>query len=280
MNLAHLHYFLAMMETGSVSRAAAICAVTQPTLSVALKRLEEEFGARLFAPDGRGLRPLPAAKRLERHVRAVERALADARRELKHDVSRSVRIGVLVSLAQAWLPALTTVAHGHVEIAEALADELNGQVARGKLDLALTVLSSRSGLRQQVLLREPYCLFVGPMHEFAALRRVRLTDLHRQPFVLRQCCEQLDVARRMLQAAGVHLKVVAKTRQEATAAALVVAGIGVTLAPRSWGEPGAKAIEVSDLALERVIGVVWKVKENRRAAVDLAAKLQEFKQAA
>ena len=61
MNVQHLRYFLKVMETGSISRAAGLLGVTQPTLSVALKRIEQEFGARLFAPDGRGIRPLVPA---------------------------------------------------------------------------------------------------------------------------------------------------------------------------------------------------------------------------
>src|ERR1700761_5971922 len=106
MNIQQLRYFLAVMETGSVSRAAALSSVTQPTLSVALKRLEAEFGARLFAPEGRGLKALPAAKQLERHLRTAVRAIADARRELAQEVSRPLRIGLLPSLSPVWLLAI------------------------------------------------------------------------------------------------------------------------------------------------------------------------------
>jgi DNA-binding transcriptional LysR family regulator len=185
MTLQQLRYFLAMMETCSVSRAAAICAVTQPTLSVALRRLEEEFGTQLFVPDGRGLRPLPVARRLEAHVRSAVGAIAEARRELAQDRSRPLRIGLLPSLASAWLTGLSKVCDNHAEFTEAAADELERLVAGGRLDLALTAWSGRSGSNRHEVLREPYQLFVGPAHEFAGRRRVRIADLHSQAFVLR-----------------------------------------------------------------------------------------------
>jgi len=273
MNVQQLRYFLAVMETGSVSRAAALSSVTQPTLSVALKRLEAEFGTRLFAPEGRGLRALPAAKQLERHLQTAVRAIADARRELAQDVSRPLRIGLLPSLAPAWLAAMSKAWAGHVEITEASARELEAQVVRARLDLALTALAGRSSLPHLVLLREPYRLFVGAAHEFAGRRRVAMADLHRQPFVVRQCCEQLGAGERLLRAAGVRLNVVAKTRQEISAATLVAAGIGVTLAPRSWGPPGVQTVEIGDFRLERTIGMVWKTKEAGKAAAELMPRL-------
>jgi DNA-binding transcriptional LysR family regulator len=274
MNLQHLRYFLAMMETGSVSRAAALSSITQPTLSVALKRLEAEFGAQLFAPDGRGLRPLPRAKRLERHVRVAVRALSEAKRDLKEEDARTLRIGLLPSLAPGWLSAVSKVWDGRIEITEARSDELKLQVAGGRLDVALTSLVSRSGLRQQPLLREPYTLFVALTHEFAGQHSVKITDLNRQPFVLRECCEQLGAGRRLLEAAGVRIRVVAKTRQETTAASLVAAGIGITLAPRSWAEPGMRAIEVRGFPLERVVGLIWKGRDSAKAAGVVARKLE------
>jgi len=273
MNIQQLRYFLAVMETGSVSRAAALSSVTQPTLSVALKRLEAEFGARLFAPEGRGLKALPAAKQLERHLRTAVRAIADARRELAQEVSRPLRIGLLPSLSPAWLLPINKAWTGPVEITEASVRELDALIARARLDLALTAFASRSSLPHRVLLREPYRLFVGTAHEFAGRRRVALADLHRQPLVVRQCCEQLGAGERLLRAAGVRFKVVAKTRQEDSAATLVAAGVGVTLAPESWGPSGVQAVEIAGFPLERTIGIVWKTKEAGKAAAELLPRL-------
>lgn len=274
MNIRQLRYFLAMMETGSVSRAATLTAVTQPTLSAALKRLEEHFGTKLFVPHGRGLRPLPAARQLETHLRAAVRAISDARSAVTRDASRPLRLGVLPTLAPAWLAPLAKACDSEVHICEAFADELSAQLSSGRLDLALTVLRGSSKLRHKVVAREAYQLFVGPTHEFAGRRRVLLADLQGQPFVVRECCELLGNGRRLLQAAGVKLKVVAKVRQEESAAALVRTGVGVTLAAGNWGEPGVRCIDVSDLALDRTVVIAWKAKEKTKIACAIAARLE------
>jgi DNA-binding transcriptional LysR family regulator len=273
MNIQHLRYFLKVMETGSISRAAGLLGVTQPTLSVALKRIEQEFGARLFAPDGRGIRPLAGAKLLEDRVRLAVRVLSEAKRNLTGSAPAALKIGLLQSLAENWLPRLGNAWDGPVAIVEALSDELEKQVRGGAIDLALTALSPGERLPHRVLFHEPYMLFVGPMHLFAGRRTVGLAELDRQPFVLRQCCERLGSGRRLLDAALVRFKVVAKTRQEATAAALVAAGVGCTLAPKSWFRPGLRAVKVEGLSLERTVGLIWKTKANEGRAAGIARNL-------
>ncbi len=274
MNVHHLRYFLTVMETGSVSRAADAMGVTQPTLSIALKRLEQEFGVRLFARDGRGIKPLHGAKLLEERVRLALRVLSNAKQDLSGRVSAGLKVGLLQSLAEAWIPKLLNSWNGPIEIVEALGDDLEKQVSNGTIDVALTALPTRAALSHRVLLREPYVLFVGPMHEFAGRRTVPLSELDQLPFVLRQCCERLGSGRRLLDAAGVRFRVVAKTRQEATAAALVSSGVGCTLAPKSWHRRGVQAINVTGLPLERAIALTWKTKANAGLAANIGKSLE------
>ena len=79
---------------------------------------------------------------------------------------------------------------------------------------------------------------------------------------------------RLLDAAHVRFKVVAKTRQEATAAALVAAGVGCTLAPKSWLRPGLRAVKVEGLSLERTVGLMWETKANEGRAAGIAKNLE------
>ena len=77
MTLLQLRYFEAVCREGTVSRAAAVLHVAQPSLSVALKNLEEELGLSLFARRGRILEQTEAGCRLLPYARKV---LADAER--------------------------------------------------------------------------------------------------------------------------------------------------------------------------------------------------------
>jgi len=274
MNIRHLRYFLTVMETGSISRAADALGVTQPTLSIAVRRLEQEFGVRLFARDGRGIRPLRGAKLLEEKVRLAVRVLSNAKQELSGVVQARLKLGLLQSLAEVWILRLLSACDGPVEIVEALSDDLEKQVSSGTIGVALTALPIRGALPHRVLFREPYLLFVGHMHEFAGRRAVLLSELDQQPFVLRQCCEKLGTGRRLLDGAGVRFRVVAKTKQEASAAALVSAGVGCTLAPKSWHRPGMQAINVTGLPLERAIALIWKEKANAGLAAKIGKRLE------
>lgn len=274
MNLQHLRYFLMVMETGAVARAASRLGITQPTLSAALKGLEQEFAVKLFAPDGRGIRPLPAAKQLEAKVRLALGSLAEAKRDLAGSEAAPLRIGMLPSLPEGWLQ---TLAHSHdrpLTLIEAAPDELARQLGNGALDLAVTARSDGDRLPHKQVLRERFVLFVSSAHEFAGRRSVALAELDRKPLVLRQGCERLGSAGRLLEAAGVRFAVVAKTRQEATAAALVAAGIGVTLAPRSWQRPGVRVVEVAGLSLVRELAVVWRDAANASQAAAIAVRLK------
>lgn len=257
MNLQHLRYFLAVIDLGSVSRAAESLGVTQPTLSVALQRLEHEFGARLFAPDGRGIKPLAGAKILEGKARMALRALSDARRELSGATPAGPKVGLLHSLAGTWAAKLIDTWQGPLEIIEGSADELDKKIANGEIQLALTMREPRKGIHGKALYREPYMLFIGGSHRFSGRRTIELVELDREPFVLRLGCEQLGSGRRLLESLGIRVRVVARTRQESTAATLVAAGVGCTIAPRSW-QPGMAAVSVAGFTLERTIALVWK----------------------
>ncbi len=274
MNVQHLRYFLAMMETGSVSRAAERIGITQPTLSVALKRLENEFGVQLFAADGRGLRALPSAKRLEQYARMAVRALSEAKRDLDKGASDRLRIGLLPSLSPGWLTAMVKAWDGPIQIVEASVEELQEKISRESLDIGLTALPDQPNSPHHVILREPFKLFTGNTHELAGQRTVALTALNQQPFVLRQSCERTGMGRRLAEVARIRFKVVAKTKQEATAAALVAAGLGCTLAPRSWGFSGLNSLEVTGLQLDRSIGLLWKTAKGARGATKMIDALE------
>ena len=72
MNLRDLRYVLAVAEHGHFGRAAEACGVSQPTLSVQLRKLEELLGVALFERSSKAVTPTAACARLIGHVRAAE----------------------------------------------------------------------------------------------------------------------------------------------------------------------------------------------------------------
>ena len=275
MNIQHLRYFLKMMEIGSVSRAAEQLGITQPTLSVALKGLETEFGAPLFAPEGRGLRPLPSAKQLEQYATKALQALVEAKRDLSKSAPDRLRIGVMYGMTPNWLAATIKAWPGPVQVIEASMEDLQKYIRNETVDVALTTSPDKPTLPHHIILREPFKLFVGPAHELARESTVALGHIHQLPFVLRQSCERLGTARRIMDCARVRFRIVAKVKQEATAATLVASGLGATIAPRSWAFSGLKSLKVTDFPLDRAVALFWKSALGKSAKIKILDTLED-----
>lgn len=82
MDLVYLEYFKKAAEMQHITKAAQALNITQPTLSTAIRRLEEEFGMRLFEPDGRNVTLTQAGKILYQHFLAIDSELQKAYLEM------------------------------------------------------------------------------------------------------------------------------------------------------------------------------------------------------
>ena len=112
LDLRDLRYFEAIADTGHVGRAARALHRSQPTLTGAIRRLEERLGTALFERAGRGIRLTAAGTALHARARALRIAADDAVREVA-DVGRGlsglVRIGMVPTAARFLMPPLTRV---------------------------------------------------------------------------------------------------------------------------------------------------------------------------
>ena len=84
MDLRQLKYFVEIVDSGSLSKAAARVYVAQPALSQQIAALEGELKSRLLVRSSRGVTLTEAGKVLYRHARAILRELADVRQEIMH----------------------------------------------------------------------------------------------------------------------------------------------------------------------------------------------------
>jgi len=79
MVIQHVLYFLAAADERNITRAARICGVKQPTLSLAIRQLETNLGVKLFERSARGIVLTPAGKAIRPHFTSALRALERAR---------------------------------------------------------------------------------------------------------------------------------------------------------------------------------------------------------
>ncbi|MEK7688306.1 MAG: LysR family transcriptional regulator [Pseudomonadota bacterium] len=276
MNLVFVRYFLAVADTSSFTVAAEHCHVTQPTLSAGIVRLEEEVGSRLF-DRGRRSSLTAAGHRLLPHARAMVEAWRLARAESRSSKRQRllrIAIGSTVPIAAAmnWLAAAQQRADFEVEISEGTADVVIDRWRRGRCNVALfPVRSPLTAATAVSLWREPYVLAAAANHRIATRDRWSVKDLADTPFVLRAACEAHDDAQRLFAAEGIRPRAVLRSADEERCAAAVLAGLGVSLMPRSLLPQGLAAATVREVTLDRRVMLAWR----EDADSDVIATLRE-----
>ena len=269
MNLAFIRYFLAVAETGNFTEAAERCHVTQPTLSAGIARLEEEIGSPPVRPrpPQRPVagRPAPAAA-CPRHGRSLA---AGARRAASSRRTRLVRIALASTLPVprpcTGSPSAQSQVAFDLEISEGTAEAVAERWRRGRCDVALFRARRRDRANAVILWREPYLLAAATDHLVATRDRWSVKDLADTPFILRAACEAHDEAQRLFAAEGVRPRAVLRSADEERCAAAVLAGLGVSLMPRSLLRPGMASAEIREVALERRVMLAWRRRRSERA---------------
>ncbi|MGV0743605.1 LysR family transcriptional regulator [Mycolicibacterium sp. XJ870] len=284
MHLDELTWFVVLAETQHVTDAAAELGISQPTLSRALARLEEELGVPLFDRVNRRLRLNGYGEILLEHAR---RAIAEMRSAteriaaLRDPATGTVRLAFLHSQASSFVPDLlrrfrAEAPRVQFSLVQGAAHEIIERLANGQADLAIT--SPRpDGYHWRGLYMERLCLAVPRGHRLASRARIRLADAGDDPFValapgfgLRQLTDELCAE------AGIEPHVVFEAMEIPTMEGLVAAGFGVAVVPvprPERAEPGAVYVPLAQGSAKRQLGLAWPAE---RALPPAAEKFAQF----
>lgn len=284
MNLRHLRYLLAVAEHGHFGQAAAACGVSQPTLSIQLRRLEEQFGVTLFERGHKAILPTGACRDLLPHARAAV-AEADAilaiARQARDPLAGSLRIGIIPTLAPYLLPLVfgalrEALPRLDIEPWEDQTAALLDRLRRHELDAALLATPlDGPDLRGEALFEEPFLAALPPDHPLAAHATVTQAELSRDILVLADGHCLRDQA---LEACG-HRGALGGTLRAASLPTLlnmVAAGYGTTLVPGlAAGAAQDAGIVLRPLAeaAGRTIRIAWRARFPREAAVRAVANV-------
>lgn len=280
MELQHLRYVVAVADTGSFTRAAERCHVTQSALSHQVAALERELGVRLFARTSRSVRATEAGEAFLRPARLAVRAADQAREDAvaaSGKVVGTLRLGVIPTVSAVDVPALLVAyraAHPaiRVELREGNSDALVAAIRQGDLDAAFLGLREGvepEGVASRALSREPLVAVVPRGHELGRAREVQLSDLADSAFADFPAGTsgraQSDAA---FLAARVRRDVAFESDTAASLIGLVAAGLAVTLlAPgvvRGYRE-AVDTVAVQDGPV-RVEHLAWDAAAPRSAA--------------
>ena len=263
-----LRQFLAVVDTGSFTRAAEAIGVTQPTLSSGIRELEAHVGASLFdrqRPSVRltsaGNRLLPIARRIAREFQRAEQETAQA-----PSSSRSFILGVLPSLPTAMLEAgCRRWGERDLVVREREGAPLRQELRQGRLDAA--ILSVKSGAPENLeffeLFTEEFCLMFAADHPLAAREEIQAEELGDEVMIARRSCEMLSETSRFFTARGVRPQFSFKSHNDDRAMAMVAAGLGLTVAPKSLEREGVRAVRLADFDTSRRIGIAVRADDYR-----------------
>lgn len=296
MNLRDLRYLLAAAEHQHFGRAAEACGISQPTLSVQLRKLETLLGVALFERTSRAVVPTAACERLIGHVRAAvaeaDAILAEAR-TLRDPLAGRLRLGIIPTLAPYLLPLIFAPLREALPALEiepwedqttALLERLRGH----ELDAALLATEvDGSDLTSRPLFAEPFLAALPAEHPLAERETVAEAELARDILVLADghclrdqalaVCGRGDAAGGTLRAASLS-----------TLLNMVAAGYGTTLIPGlAAGVAHDSGIALRPLAapVGRTVRIAWRARFPRRAALEavgevIAKRLRGFAGAA
>lgn len=186
MKLSALRYLVAFADEGSFSRAAERCHISQPTLSVALKNLEDELGVSLIER-GKGH---VALTDIGWQVAAQSRKALDETRRIeqvaqlgKNPLHGDFRLGVIHTIGPYLLPELIAsmrkiAPDTHLYIEESMTALLADYLKYGTVDAALVALPfDVPGLHVQPLYDEPFQVIVPKGHAWAKRKRIASSEV-------------------------------------------------------------------------------------------------------
>lgn len=267
MEMHQIRYFLAVCDTLNFTRAAEKCHVTQPALTRAIQKLEEELGGLLLRRErnlthvtdlGQLMRP-----HLAQMLSEADGAQLAARAFLKLDHA-ALSLGVMCTVGPMRFVGFLAEFHRQhpgieISIREALPDALLTQLMEGRLDIALMARAETypERLDLQLIHRESYVVAVPVGHRFQAMNAVPLQEMHGERTLSRLNCEYHDYVSAICREREIRPQIIYGSEREDWIQAMVAAGLGACLIWESSPTiPGIVTRTIIDPEIKREIMLV------------------------
>ncbi len=193
MTLTELRYIVALARARHFGRAAEACFVSQPTLSVAIKKLEEELDVKLFERGSTEVGVTPLGEEIVRQAQAViemAAAIKETAKRGRDPLAGPLRLGLIYTIGPYLLPALVRQAIKRVPqmplmLQENFTARLLDMLRSGELDGAILAEPfPDSGLAVAKLYDEPFMIALPRTHALAARASIPAEELKRETLLL------------------------------------------------------------------------------------------------
>ena len=286
MNIRDLRYIVAVADLKSFVRAAEHCCVSQPTLSMQIKKLEESLGIKIFERNNKrvlitpiGQQVIDTAQTILQQIERLQSLCENAQDPLAGDLILGAfptlapyLLADLVPLITQQLPKLRLI------LVEEKTEVLLNRLKEGSIDVALLAAPIKDdGLVAEVLFEDPFKLAVYPSHPLSKNAFVNSADLIDQALLLLDEGHCLrDQALQFCQLKGIHQQQDLRGTSLETLRQMVRAGTGITFIPEiaiHGTDDGIRYVPFSSPPPSRSICLVWRKTSPR---TELMAYLKEI----
>ena len=287
MTLTELRYIVAVARERHFGRAAEACFVSQPTLSVAIKKLEEELDCKIFERGGSEVSVTPVGEEIVRQAQQVieqAQGIKEIAKRGKDPLAGPLRVGVIYTIGPYLLPDLVRQAIDRTPqmplmLQENFTARLLEMLRTGELDCAIMAEPfPDAGLAVAPLYDEPFMIAVPSKHPLARRDRIPAEELKRETMlllgtghcfrdhVLEVCPEH---ARFSSDAEGIRKSFEGSSLE--TIKYMVASGMGITVVPQlsvpAEPQPHVVYIRFADPVPTRRVVLAWRRSFTRYEAI-------------
>lgn len=291
MTLNELRYIVTLAQEQHFGRAAERCYVSQPTLSIAVKKLEDELGVALFERSKTRVQPTPLGEKIVTQAQLVleqTAAIKDIAKAGKDQLSSPLHVGAIFTIGPYLFPHFIpelqrTAPNMPLYVEEGYTATLRTRLRKGELDVIIVSLPfTEADVVTQTLYDEPFVVLMPKDHPLT-----RASHIHPEQFnehnllllgeghcfrdqVLEACPALLPTG----DAKAGHLRTAAKGSSLETLRHMVASGLGVTILPFSAVEGTRYADDLLtyrpfvEPAPRRTVAMAWRASYPRHKAID------------
>lgn len=239
MTLRHMKIYVSVFRLSSMTKAAEELHLAQPSVSLAVRELEDYYGVRLFERIGRHIYPTEAGKEFYSYAVHIVSLFEEMEKKIRNwDTLGILRIGSSITIGTRILPSLiarcqTAFPDLRVEAVVSNSTEIEKKILNNAIDIGL--IETQTGQKELCsvpFMQDCLCAILPPGHPLAGKKGVSLSQLVRYPFLMR---EKGSAGREILEAAFSISQLSVRPVWESTSTQAIVKavsqGLGVAVLP-------------------------------------------------
>jgi LysR family hydrogen peroxide-inducible transcriptional activator len=300
MTLTELRYIVTLAQEKHFGRAAERCHVSQPTLSVAVKKLEEELGISLFERSKTRVSPTPMGEEIVAQAQIVleqSSAIKDIANSGKDQMSSPLKVGAIFTIGPylfpQFIPELQALApQMPLYVEEGYTATLRHRLRKGDLDVIIVALPfTEADVVTQKLYEEPFVVLLPSAHALATKDSIKSEDLAKENILLLgpghcfrdqilEACPSIQTpkptsANNSSSADDINpIRTASEGSSLETLRHMVASGIGITILPASaaiscYGPETLITRPLADTQASRAVGLAWRASFPRHKAIDV-----------